>query len=404
MRIAVLTWTNRRAGGLETYLEHVIGELSGLGHTVSLWHEVSEPHSRPLVDLPGRVETYGCRGPAVAALEQWAPDVLLSNGLSDADTEAALHDVAPVVFVAHNYHGTCISGTKCWATTPRRPCHRTFGWQCLMHYYPHRCGGLSPLTMARLYRQAGQRLHTVRSCERVVTLSAHMRDEYLAHGLRDDQVVVVPYGPPAPTRHAMRPQRAGGAYRLACMGRLEALKGVDLLIDALPAVREALGVGLELLVIGDGPETSSLKSRADRLQRTDPLIGVTFTGWQSPAQRDESLAATDLFVMPSVWPEPFGLAGLEAAHLGVPAVAFDVGGVADWLIDGETGRLATGAVPSSASLAGAIVDCLQSPNRHAMGLRASTLAAQRSPRRHATALAGVLALAIDSRRTKARAH
>jgi glycosyltransferase involved in cell wall biosynthesis len=258
--------------------------------------------------------------------------------------------------------------------------------------------------MARLYHRAGQRLDIVRSCERVVTLSAHMRDEYLAHGLRDEQVVVVPYGPPAPTRHATHRPRAGGPYRLACMGRLEALKGIDLLIDALPAVRDALEGPVELLVIGDGAEASSLKSRADRVQRADPLLRVTFAGWQSPAGRDESLAAADLFVMPSVWPEPFGLAGLEAAHLGLPAVAFDVGGVADWLIDGETGRLATGAVPSSAALARAITDCLQSPNRHAMGLRASALAAERSPGRHAAALADVLTLAIDSRRLKARAH
>ena len=404
MRIAVLTSTNRRAGGLETYLENVIPELSGRGHAVSLWHEVSEPDTRPLVPLPDSVESFQCARPAVTALRRWAPDILLSNGLSEPDTEAELHSVAPVVFVAHNYHGTCISGTKCWARRARRPCHRTFGWQCLLHYYPHRCGGLNPLTMARLYRQAGVRLATVRACRRVVTLSAHMRDEYLAHGLLNEQVVVVPYGPPLSARRVTAPPRTSGAYRLVCMGRLESLKGFDLLIDALPAVRGAVGSPVELLVIGDGPEAAALKARAAETQRADGQLTVTFAGWQSPDKRDESLAGADLFVMPSVWPEPFGLAGLEAAHMGVPSVAFDVGGVADWLVDGETGRLASGDMPTSESLARAIVDCLRSPNRRAMGERASTLAAGRSPQRHATALVEVLALAAGRSHPTARAH
>ncbi|HVN29820.1 MAG TPA: glycosyltransferase, partial [Candidatus Binataceae bacterium] len=66
----------------------------------------------------------------------------------------------------------------------------------------------------------------------------------------------------------------------------------------------------------------------------------------------------DLLVMPSIWPEPFGLVGAEAARLGIPAAAFDVGGISEWLLDGVSGSLAPAEPPSASGLAHAIVRCL----------------------------------------------
>jgi glycosyltransferase involved in cell wall biosynthesis len=70
-------------------------------------------------------------------------------------------------------------------------------------------------------------------------------------------------------------------------------------------------------------------------------------------------------VVPSLWPEPFGLVGLEAARLSVPAVAFDVGGVTEWLKDGVNGFLAPGDPPTAQGLAGAIARCFSAPGQMA---------------------------------------
>src|SRR5581483_719469 len=60
-------------------------------------------------------------------------------------------------------------------------------------------------------------------------------------------------------------------------------------------------------------------------------------------------------------PEPFGLVGLEAAREGLPAIAFDVGGVREWLRPGITGWLATGRIPTVSSLAAALWEAVSDP-------------------------------------------
>ena len=85
---------------------------------------------------------------------------------------------------------------------------------------------------------------------------------------------------------------------------------------------------------------------------------VRFVGWLDKRQLDQLYAETDLFVFPSLWPEPFGLTGLEAGQHGLPVAAFPVGGVKDWLIDGVNGHLAEGKSHDAPALAKAVVKCL----------------------------------------------
>jgi len=60
-------------------------------------------------------------------------------------------------------------------------------------------------------------------------------------------------------------------------------------------------------------------------------------------------------IVPSVWPEPFGLVGIEAGCVGLPAVGYGVGGIPDWLKPGISGELAPGKIPNPHELADAVV-------------------------------------------------
>ena len=406
MRIAIITSSARLAGGVERFVEHAASVLLARGHELSLWYETDEPSSRPRLALGTSVEAHELhRSSAAGRISAWHPDVLFAHGIDDRHLEHALLTSRPSVFVVQNYDGACVSGTKTWAVEPLRPCNRILDAGCLLHYYPHRCGGLSPLTALRLYRRATLRRDTLVACSRIIVMSEHMRRECTRHGLDPARVIVVPPVADAVSSRERSPfGRATRPLRLVFLGRLEAGKGVFLLLRSMPLAADALGQPLSLTIAGDGRDLGRLREAAARYG-ADGRVEIRFTGWLDGDARDRLFDHSDLFVFPSVWPEPFGLSGLEAASRGLPAVAFDTGGVREWLRPGATGLLAPGDPPTAEGLAAAIIGCLQDPTRtRQMGAAARRLAAEFTAERHAAALEGVLCAAAGQPVQPARTH
>src|SRR5207248_7749720 len=116
-------------------------------------------------------------------------------------------------------------------------------------------------------------------------------------------------------------------------------KGGHHLIEALPRAAAALGRRLTLVVAGDGPEEARLEALARRRG-----VPAEFRGWVTAAEREALTRGVDLLAVPSLWPEPFGLVGIEAGCVGVPAAAYAAGGIPDWLTPGAAGEAAPGDV------------------------------------------------------------
>jgi glycosyltransferase involved in cell wall biosynthesis len=189
----------------------------------------------------------------------------------------------------------------------------------------------------------------------VLVASRFMRDELARHGVSPERLAVVPLWPPRMvSEHAPPPPRSPSG-KLIFVGRLTALKGADILLAAMPLAKSQLGIDLTLTVVGDGPLRSTLTDLARRLG-----ITATFAGWLEGDAMASRMRDADLLVVPSTWPEPFGLAGIEAGCVGLPAVAFPVGGITEWLEPGVTGELA-GPELTPPSLSGAIVKALRDP-------------------------------------------
>lgn len=372
MRIAVANWSRREAGGAERYLARVIPALREAGHEIGLFYELDAPLDRGPIPLPEGTPSWSVAelGPAgaIEALRGWRPDLVFNQGIQAPEVEAALQGVADSVLFAHGYLGTCITGAKSFKQPVAMPCGRRFGWECMLHYYPRRCGGRSPLTMIRDFRTQSTRRGRLSGYRAIVTNSAHMQSEFARHVDDPSRVHAVPLpvdpaGPRLPEPPS--PTAAGGAWRLLFVGRMTSLKGGPVLLDALAGVAAALGRGVHVTFAGDGPERAGWEARAAEVQARTAGVGVEFVGWLDDGELEALWRRTDLLVVPSLWPEPFGLVGPEAGLRGVPAAAFAVGGIPDWLVEGVGGHLAPGDPPTAAGLADAIVRCLRDPDEHA---------------------------------------
>src|SRR5205085_2054785 len=82
--------------------------------------------------------------------------------------------------------------------------------------------------------------------------------------------------------------------------------------------RAALVVDAEFVLCGDGGELASMQRLARRYSLQQR---VRFTGWLSADDLAEELAQASIVALPSVWPEPFGIVGIEGFAAGRPAVA-----------------------------------------------------------------------------------
>jgi glycosyltransferase involved in cell wall biosynthesis len=139
---------------------------------------------------------------------------------------------------------------------------------------------------------------------------------------------------------------------VGCIARLVQVKGVDILLEAVPRIRAAVP-RMTVVFVGDGPRRGALERRAHLLGQDG---AIRFLG----VRRDvtEILPLFDLVVIPSL-NEGMGRAAVEALAAGRPVVGSRVSGIQDVIVDGQTGLLVPPADP--AALAHAIIRCLTNP-------------------------------------------
>ncbi|HUN87861.1 MAG TPA: glycosyltransferase family 4 protein [Terriglobales bacterium] len=340
MRIAFVSHSHRKVGGTEVYLDSILPALSRAGHSVAWLYEkdLALSHDPIFTSEPGSAWSASELGltKSLRMLEQWKPDVIYAHGVSDPELEVAVIAVAPSVLYLHNYYGTCISGDKLHSTANPTVCERRFGAACLPRYFPQHCGGRNPLTMWSQFRLQSRRLELMRHYRVLIANSKHMVRELARHDL--EAQCVYPFTAGDVETQVSQPAFESGVLRLVFAGRMSSLKGGNYLLDAAPVAQRLICRKLHLTLAGDGPDRPDWERKATQL--TSDTLTFEFTGWLSSADLRSVIARSHLHVLPSIWPEPFGLSGLEAGLLGVPSVAFAVGGIPEWLSEGVNGHLA----------------------------------------------------------------
>jgi glycosyltransferase involved in cell wall biosynthesis len=357
MRLVLCVDTWGLIGGSERYAGAAAGELAARGHQVHVLAARSAPDAAAPADSLCQLEpAYGAAdaaaadlrglGARVAALE---PDAILVLSIHSERAFETLLGVAPVVRFVQDHTPFCPGENK--LKGDGSPCRDPLGSACLSSFLlgagchgfrrdAQRRGTVEAVGVLREHMAGLERLA---ASARVLVASDYMRAELIAAGLPAQRVARVPYFtlsstpglPAAQLDLATQAFLDGGGTPLVLAPARLALpdKGIDLLLGALAQCRGPW----RAVIAGSGPAEGWLRAKA----RAEGLEGrVHFAGWQTPGAMETLYARCDLVAFPSVWDEPFGLVGLEAMAHSKPVAAFDVGGVREWLVDGETGLLA----------------------------------------------------------------
>ena len=181
---------------------------------------------------------------------------------------------------------------------------------------------------------------------------------------------------------------------IAYVGRLEAIKGVHILLEAMALLRTRRpDLAVPLRIAGSG--SAAYQGRlVEFVQRAGLEDRVEFLGELDRDGVAGLLARARLSVVPSLWYENLPNALLESYACGTPVVASGIGSLADCVVEGKTGYLFKPGDPES--LAGCLEACLDHPRRLMRIARQCRETAARvySPRKHVAALEALFASLI----------
>lgn len=124
-------------------------------------------------------------------------------------------------------------------------------------------------------------------------------------------------------------------FTLGYVGRIDDGKGWNILLEVVSKLKKEIP-NLKCLIAGNGREVNQMKNLINKLDISD---FVSYVGSVSHSELSDFYNKLDLFIFPTTLNESLGLVGIEALSCGVPIVGSKIGGLQDYIIDGENGYL-----------------------------------------------------------------
>jgi glycosyltransferase involved in cell wall biosynthesis len=331
--LAVLCDRVGNAGGAERYWETVLPALAATG--VRVWLFAREVAGQNVFGVAARAIAWAdeTAAPSAAAahdvaeaLRECRPDAIVTASVFDTGVLDAVR-AAPARWLAriHDHRPFCPTGDRVYPQFSAT-CSAAMGRACRAATVTRGCvRGPKPSSFREIAARETVR-DRIAGADCVLVSSEHMRATCAANGIDWDRVAITP--PPLPdAAFADAVQAPPARPRLLFASRPTPRKGLGSLLRALgrlpPPERP------RLIVAGaTAADDAASCAAADR-------YGVDVE-WRGHLGADELRAAIDgasAVAVPSLWPEPFGLIGIEAQARGRPAVAYRVGGIPEWIGD-----------------------------------------------------------------------
>jgi D-inositol-3-phosphate glycosyltransferase len=326
----------RETGGLNVYVRELARELAARGHAVDVFTRRADA-GPAIAPIAGSARLVQIEAGAAQYLEKEAlpPYVeTFANGVASfAEAEGVSYDVVHSHYWLSGLAGEALR--KRWGV-PHIAMFHTLG----------EVKSRSRMTEFEPAARIDAERDIAREADRIVVASRDEQELLVRHyGADANRIAVVPCGV---NLDLFQPIEKEGARRqlglrdddriLLFVGRIEPLKGVDILLGAAAQV-EAESDCFVLIIGGDSAaqngEMAHLRLLASELGISDR---VNFLGAVDHEKLPLFYSAADVCVVPSFY-ESFGLVALEAMACGTPVVASRVGGLTATVRDGETGYL-----------------------------------------------------------------
>jgi glycosyltransferase involved in cell wall biosynthesis len=302
------------------------------------------------------------------AAEAFGPDVTYVHKWDDLKSLGDIVESGRArIRMVHDHDMYCLRSYRYHPLT-RKVCRRPTSAYCV---FP--CG--APLKRDRegslpfkwvSYRAKKRERDLSRQFHRHLVVTNYMREELEINGFDSARIEIFP---PVPRAGASLEPSFSDRNLLIWAGQIIRGKGLDVLLRALTQVRAPF----EMVVLGDGNHRDYCEKLTRELGLADR---VTFAGFVPQETLKDYYRDASAFVLSSLWPEPIATIGLEVMRFALPVVAWDAGGIKDWLVDGHNGYL----VPwkDEAAYAQRVDDLLaDKPKAQAMGRNGLALVSEK---------------------------
>jgi glycosyltransferase involved in cell wall biosynthesis len=300
-------------------------------------------------------------------LSNFKPDAVLLHKCSDEALIRKVSALYPTYCMVHDHDLVCLRKHK-YFPIGHAVCLHAAGAACYAHLC---CFGKSepedilPVTFNSVAKQQ-QLMHAHENIRRFIVGSRWMQHELEINGFNPDSIDII--APVPSSIGKARPAPQSTSSELLFVGQIIRGKGVDLLLKALAKVPGQWHAN----IVGDGPQLPECRALATNLGLDDR---VDFHGAVKHEKLESFYRDASFCIVPSRWPEPFGMVGIEAMARARAVIGFDVGGIPDWIEHEKTGLLVPAADING--LAHAISSLLSAPNRSLRMGRAAAASVQR---------------------------
>jgi glycosyltransferase involved in cell wall biosynthesis len=348
--LAVLCDRIAATGGAERYWETVITGLAARNIRVRVLARVVDDRAGFAPEVRGIAWADETSAPsadaarAVAAvLRDDPPDVVVTASVFDvAVLDEVRANARRWIVRVHDHRAFCPTGDRVYPQF-EDVCASPMGGACRAAAVVRGCvHGPRASSFQRITARETLR-NRLRTADGVLVSSEHMRQTCVANGIDARRIEITP--PPLPDdAYASTPAPRPRVPTVLFASRLTPRKGLRSLLAALARLPRAERP--RLVIAGEG----EAEEREARAQAARDGIEADWRGKLSSAEMRDAIDGADVVAVPSLWPEPFGLVGIEAQARGRPAVAYQAGGIGEW-IEGAGIAVRRG---DEASLAGAI--------------------------------------------------